>query len=133
DSRSFLERSARVRKLVKLRHLPRVTQRDGNRIVRMAGRHECGDDQLTFDRFQRGAFCCDRDLHQVAGCNTKPLRKARTHERGVVPGEFGYRSEEHTSELQSRSDLVCRLLLEKKNIRVGFSDTRSIRELLLVD
>src|SRR2546421_6467990 len=26
------------------------------------------------------------------------------------------RSEEHTSELQSRSDLVCRLLLEKKNI-----------------
>ena len=27
------------------------------------------------------------------------------------------RSEEHTSELQSRSDLVCRLLLEKKNWR----------------
>src|SRR5206468_5679454 len=26
------------------------------------------------------------------------------------------RSEEHTSELQSRSDLVCRLLLEKKSI-----------------
>src|SRR5699024_12205236 len=28
---------------------------------------------------------------------------------------FGVRSEEHTSELQSRFDLVCRLLLEKKN------------------
>src|SRR3989442_5842061 len=27
---------------------------------------------------------------------------------------FGYRSEEHTSELQSRPHLVCRLLLEKK-------------------
>src|SRR5699024_12690428 len=27
----------------------------------------------------------------------------------------GQRSEEHTSELQSRFDLVCRLLLEKKN------------------
>src|SRR5436190_12509936 len=27
---------------------------------------------------------------------------------------LGYRSEEHTSELQSHSDLVCRLLLEKK-------------------
>src|SRR5260221_8876820 len=27
----------------------------------------------------------------------------------------GLRSEEHTSELQSHSDLVCRLLLEKKN------------------
>src|SRR5206468_9517390 len=29
-----------------------------------------------------------------------------------------HRSEEHTSELQSRSDLVCRLLLEKKNDKV---------------
>src|SRR5260221_9871450 len=28
-----------------------------------------------------------------------------------------YRSEEHTSELQSHSDLVCRLLLEKKNTK----------------
>src|SRR5699024_12501960 len=28
--------------------------------------------------------------------------------------EFSHRSEEHTSELQSRFDLVCRLLLEKK-------------------
>src|SRR5439155_19009419 len=31
----------------------------------------------------------------------------------VLPGF--YRSEEHTSELQSRGHLVCRLLLEKKN------------------
>src|SRR2546428_8424333 len=29
------------------------------------------------------------------------------------------RSEEHTSELQSRSDLVCRLLLEKKKINLN--------------
>src|SRR5690349_22746760 len=29
------------------------------------------------------------------------------------------RSEEHTSELQSRRDLVCRLLLEKKNRKPG--------------
>src|SRR5690606_40070057 len=29
---------------------------------------------------------------------------------------INYRSEEHTSELQSRENLVCRLLLEKKNI-----------------
>src|SRR2546429_4437542 len=32
----------------------------------------------------------------------------------AAPGLFG-RSEEHTSELQSRLHLVCRLLLEKKN------------------
>src|SRR3712207_8646715 len=34
-------------------------------------------------------------------------------DRGVV-GVFEQRSEEHTSELQSRQYLVCRLLLEKK-------------------
>src|SRR2546429_6413028 len=33
---------------------------------------------------------------------------------GVMPGYGGTRSEEHTSELQSRLHLVCRLLLEKK-------------------
>src|SRR5699024_11681627 len=31
------------------------------------------------------------------------------------PTQISRRSEEHTSELQSRFDLVCRLLLEKKN------------------
>src|SRR5690625_242263 len=37
-------------------------------------------------------------------------------EHRVPPGNvFGGRSEEHTSELQSRGHLVCRLLLEKKN------------------
>src|SRR3712207_7310820 len=33
-----------------------------------------------------------------------------------LAGVFHGRSEEHTSELQSRQYLVCRLLLEKKNI-----------------
>src|SRR5690606_39530523 len=32
----------------------------------------------------------------------------------TVTGSFNRRSEEHTSELQSRENLVCRLLLEKK-------------------
>src|SRR5437667_6211895 len=36
--------------------------------------------------------------------------------RPIVPSRFGqrFRSEEHTSALQSHHDLVCRLLLEKK-------------------
>src|SRR2546430_7678817 len=38
---------------------------------------------------------------------------ARPHDP-ARPG-LGARSEEHTSELQSQSNLVCRLLLEKKN------------------
>src|SRR3712207_8175739 len=37
--------------------------------------------------------------------------------REEVPAEAVERSEEHTSELQSRQYLVCRLLLEKKNSR----------------
>src|SRR2546422_11165046 len=38
-----------------------------------------------------------------------------THPRG----HFVYRSEEHTSELQSRLHLVCRLLLEKKKTKIN--------------
>src|SRR5215203_7537157 len=37
---------------------------------------------------------------------------------GGSPGAVGERSEEHTSELQSRQYLVCRLLLEKKNKKI---------------
>src|SRR2546430_9726366 len=36
------------------------------------------------------------------------------------------RSEEHTSELQSQSNLVCRLLLEKKKKRAGDSPLASV-------
>src|SRR5438874_9287711 len=36
------------------------------------------------------------------------------------------RSEEHTSELQSRRDLVCRLLLEKKNTNISHEDLSGI-------
>src|SRR5438270_7464770 len=43
----------------------------------------------------------------------------RFHQGHFEPSEesvfFHERSEEHTSELQSQSNLVCRLLLEKKN------------------
>src|SRR5256885_9296350 len=40
--------------------------------------------------------------------------KRCSHPRGTIAP--GSRSEEHTSELQSPCNLVCRLLLEKKNI-----------------
>src|SRR5438105_5804021 len=36
-----------------------------------------------------------------------------------APAAGGRRSEEHTSELQSRVDLVCRLLLEKNNVHAA--------------
>src|SRR2546430_7390436 len=53
---------------------------------------------------------------------------ARRIARGVSTGRDhrvrAHRSEEHTSELQSQSNLVCRLLLEKKKI------DRSVTELI---
>src|SRR2546428_8494673 len=46
--------------------------------------------------------------------------------RGGAARGVSNRSEEHTSELQSRSDLVCRLLLEKKK-KIGISTRRSVQ------
>src|SRR5206468_12765413 len=58
-------------------------------------------------------ICCD-----FAGRAAFPGRATRAFDcQGLVLAgqpHSGDRSEEHTSELQSRSDLVCRLLLEKK-------------------
>src|SRR2546427_4820912 len=54
---------------------------------------------------QRGA----RSLGQRDGLAVVQLGR---HAR--VEAQLGQRSEEHTSELQSQSNLVCRLLLEKK-------------------
>src|SRR5947209_14156396 len=39
-----------------------------------------------------------------------------------IPGNLHMRSEEHTSELQSRQYLVCRLLLEKKKTKKNKND-----------
>src|SRR5690606_40780104 len=50
-------------------------------------------------------------------CGDRELDLSRTHVMGILnmtPDSFSDRSEEHTSELQSRENLVCRLLLEKK-------------------
>src|SRR5207237_8498104 len=76
----------------------------------------------------------DRDLHSFPTRRSSDLierGRARTGSRhgetaaeervAAGPADIkeghggGYRSEEHTSELQSHLNLVCRLLLEKKN------------------
>src|SRR2546428_8576950 len=44
------------------------------------------------------------------------LLSAGQHDTFAAAAALFDRSEEHTSELQSRSDLVCRLLLEKKQL-----------------
>src|SRR5437588_2753959 len=50
----------------------------------------------------------------------RSISASRIFAPGCTPGwprsSSSFRSEEHTSELQSHSDLVCRLLLEKKKL-----------------
>src|SRR5690349_23549974 len=61
-----------------------------------------------FRSFQStGAFAESADCVPVIAGQEKPAGRRRD-------GSCECRSEEHTSELQSRRDLVCRLLLEKK-------------------
>src|SRR2546427_902267 len=50
------------------------------------------------------------------GKRTTQMHRGRARTRRISPwdGSIQRRSEEHTSELQSQSNLVCRLLLEKK-------------------
>src|SRR5690349_23981115 len=77
--------------------------------------------------FRSGGKATGRDLAQEREGHVQ-LRRGNRPARGAG-GDFGReareapaqrllgRSEEHTSELQSRRDLVCRLLLEKKKHR----------------
>src|SRR2546430_12673350 len=51
------------------------------------------------------------------------LRFALKHDTNL---RVVYRSEEHTSELQSQSNLVCRLLLEKKKINIQSHSTQKL-------
>src|SRR5688572_31350644 len=73
----------------------------------------------TLFRSERGTppaahVAVERELrhHQDAAAD---LGQRPVHRLPLVAFEHAERSEEHTSELQSQSNLVCRLLLEKKN------------------
>src|SRR2546430_356175 len=46
--------------------------------------------------------------------NFRQVAQATSKSQSAIGHILNYRSEEHTSELQSQSNLVCRLLLEKK-------------------
>src|SRR5256885_4188135 len=76
--------------------------------------------------FRSGGGACVREDRETdvgagisRGAGVAPAR-SRRRERGVRA-----RSEEHTSELQSPCNLVCRLLLEKKNTHPSDSATTS--------
>src|SRR5690349_22541976 len=69
-----------------------------------------------------------RRLHRGEGC--QPRREARQRPRADRSQRRRQddRSEEHTSELQSRRELVCRLLLEKKKSKFSTLPLRKIYE-----
>src|SRR2546430_11460012 len=58
-----------------------------------------------------GTASCAADIKVEEKPNHPPTATLSIERSPILPGE---RSEEHTSELQSQSNLVCRLLLEKK-------------------
>src|SRR2546430_9617155 len=77
-------------------------------------------------------FRSEHDDHaEQAGRQVAPVVDgSRARKDGCEPGPREDRSEEHTSELQSQSNLVCRLLLEKKKTRYAealTSDTPASR------
>src|SRR5688572_31049500 len=65
--------------------------------------------------------CRAHMLRRVGGHRDRRLVLAqRQHDAARMKMQrLSSRSEEHTSELQSQSNLVCRLLLEKKNTRTS--------------
>src|SRR5699024_11828412 len=66
-------------------------------------------------------FC--QGAQPVVGFNFGARKLERVRKAFTIM--LAVRSEEHTSELQSRFDLVCRLLLEKKNNTIHKSETRN--------
>src|SRR5690349_22788816 len=56
--------------------------------------------------------------------STAPTWQAPTSGQPPLASHVNQRSEEHTSELQSRRDLVCRLLLEKKKKKTNRTTTQ---------
>src|SRR5260370_20166448 len=66
-------------------------------------------------------FRSDRAFDVYAGVQME-LSRPRTAVERQLFGVHRSRSEEHTSELQSHLNLVCRLLLEKKKKRIGEHD-----------
>src|SRR3712207_7082689 len=65
----------------------------------------------SFDVMKAEATWCE--LASIERCNLRHVLRF-AHPRSLTLHSPAPRSEEHTSELQSRQYLVCRLLLEKK-------------------
>src|SRR5438034_5868079 len=86
---------------------------DGIRVHCVTGVQTCALPILTVAASVRDTVVA-RNLAYIQGQGTPAVSAPATPVALVGPPTAALRSEEHTSELQSHSDLVCRLLLEKK-------------------
>src|SRR5256886_10083818 len=119
-----------------IRRPPRSTLFPYTTLFRSRDAPGVGLDQSE-DRTPHGGLAAARFAHEpqrLSGCDRERHVVHRAHD-GTRGAE---RSEEHTSELQSQSNLVCRLLLEKKkyreaDIRHGFAEIDPGCRMLRVD
>src|SRR3712207_7392245 len=79
-----------------------------------------------------GAVAVKLDAPRRREQTNAPSARCDTASSTVPVSIRPWRSEEHTSELQSRQYLVCRLLLEKKKIPIQTSHHRSIIHSVLI-
>src|SRR5260221_14176543 len=70
------------------------------------------------------------DALPISSFSNEIVRRTASMRLACPPANLMDRSEEHTSELQSHSDLVCRLLLEKKKKRIGICMCQAINLVL---
>src|SRR2546430_3153867 len=107
DRRTFLGTSTLIAGSGALARAPRAAPADPPMIGIQVGAVSFVDEgtDKVLDGFQ-----------ELAAINTLFLATF-TYGRGIAGRQL--RSEEHTSELQSQSNLVCRLLLEKKKIKTN--------------
>src|SRR3712207_7847070 len=92
-----------------IRRPPRSTLFPYTTLFRSLVENRIGEDVQACDLDQHRGVAHMRDAQSLHPCVGLGLEWARVGLRPIAP-----RSEEHTSELQSRQYLVCRLLLEKK-------------------
>src|SRR2546427_8845537 len=100
-----------------IRRPPRSTLFPYTTLFRSACRHADGDRRQPVD------LATDPPEFPAMTAPTRiaVLASGRGSNLQAILDAIGSRSEEHTSELQSQSNLVCRLLLEKKKTNMSMA------------
>src|SRR5690554_3853621 len=93
---------------------PEAAQKLGNELTPF-GAIKAGNDEGTIPPYEGGLRTAPEGFEPGDGYWINPFKDEEPRLR--IDASNYQRSEEHTSELQSRPHLVCRLLLEKKKIK----------------